>query len=1207
MHQAPTLPHYNNVVSLQLFLPLPARWQHDKSPSLNGDAAMVQKPWPGPFIADAVSRGVSRGRLYRFRQDMPRPEAEASSLRGSKYCQNCGRLISPNHRSFEERRYCSKSCSSNRLQPFDHEIEQRIKTLARERSLISCDEVQDLLQSARDHQAETANNTRASDMQEEPDKRNDSAWNEEHIKQRAGMETARWRERVRRAARRVVAQSTEDERFECVQKGKAVEASYAKGDWSVRLAKRPADLPASSAAFSILSVLPSLTSKAFWSVSFVNWPVTHCLTPLAASSVTITLGELNGRALLTHPRSPPAAVPRLLSRRAFQSAATARPLSAAATAVALPRAPRDNAPQHAAIPVGAGLRSYSSFAEDPTQATRSAVVQILSNIGSKREVQQYLAQFSSVSSQQFAVIKVGGAILTEHLNTLCLALSHLNQMGLFPVIIHGAGPQLNKLLEDAGVEPEFEEGIRVTDGKTLGVARKLFLEENLKLVEELEAMGPRARPITSGVFNADYLDKDKYKFVGKISSVNTKPIEAAINDGCIPILTSMAESSEGQVLNVNADVAAGELARALQPLKIVYLSEKGGLFNGDTNEKISAINLDEEYDHLMTQWWVRHGTRLKIKEMKQLLDDLPKSSSVAIIHPAHLEKELFTDTGAGTLIRRGNKLSTASSLQEFDDLQKLKNVLIRDREGMDATAVVERYVQTLQGRSFRAYFDDQMEALGIVLPPQDGSSLAHLATFTITKPGWLTNIADNVFMNLRKDFPKLMWTVRQDDENLTWFFDKADGSVSKDGEVLFWYGIESADEVRELMVEFTKNGRSMLGDINLEAQLQRAATQHASRIRESIPASRQQVRAYTTSARSSPSRPQTITARRFPTPASSRSYSTATTNPNPPLGQKNETNDRPARVALIGARGYTGKALIEMLNNHPNIDLRHVSSRELAGQKLQGYDKREIIYENLGPDDARRMAEKGDIDCWVMALPNGVCKPYVDAIDETGKDTVIVDLSADYRFDPSWTYGLPETITRSTIARARRIANPGCYATAAQIGITPLVSHLGGPPAVFGVSGYSGAGTKPSPKNDVNNLADNLIAYSLTDHIHEKEVSAQLGTQIYFTPHVASWFQGIHHTIHVPLAKQWKARDLRNLYAERYAGEKLISISGEPPSVKAISGKHGIEVGGFAVHSNGTRAVICVTIDNLLKGAATQCLQNMNLALGYSEYEGIPL
>jgi N-acetyl-gamma-glutamyl-phosphate reductase/acetylglutamate kinase len=280
------------------------------------------------------------------------------------------------------------------------------------------------------------------------------------------------------------------------------------------------------------------------------------------------------------------------------------------------------------------------------------------------------------------------------------------------------------------------------------------------------------------------------------------------------------------------------------------------------------------------------------------------------------------------------------------------------------------------------------------------------------------------------------------------------------------------------------------------------------------------------------------------------------------------------------------------------MDLRHVSSRELAGKKLQGYNKRDITYENLSADDVRKMADKGDIDCWVMALPNGVCKPFVDAIDAAGKeDTVIIDLSADYRFDDSWTYGLPELVDRSTIAGATRISNPGCYATAAQIGIAPVLDFIGAEPTVFGVSGYSGAGTKPSPKNDVNQLTNNLIPYSLTDHIHEREISRRLGTNVGFIPHVAVWFQGIHHTINIPLKQEMKARDIRQLYQERYAGEKLIKVVGESPLVKNIAGKHGVEVGGFAVHSSGKRVIVNATIDNLLKGAATQCLRKYYLSI----------
>jgi N-acetyl-gamma-glutamyl-phosphate reductase/acetylglutamate kinase len=112
-------------------------------------------------------------------------------------------------------------------------------------------------------------------------------------------------------------------------------------------------------------------------------------------------------------------------------------------------------------------------------------------------------------------------------------------------------------------------------------------------VGALEKLGTRARPITSGVFTADYLDKDKYGLVGKIMRVDKRPLEASIRAGALPILTSLAESVDGQILNVNADIAAGELAKELEPLKIVFLNEKGGLFHGVTGEKLSVINLDE--------------------------------------------------------------------------------------------------------------------------------------------------------------------------------------------------------------------------------------------------------------------------------------------------------------------------------------------------------------------------------------------------------------------------------------------------------------------------------------------------------------------------------------------------------------------------------------------------------------------------------------
>ena len=235
------------------------------------------------------------------------------------------------------------------------------------------------------------------------------------------------------------------------------------------------------------------------------------------------------------------------------------------------------------------------------------------SIGTKREVERYLRIFSSSSNPsqpaKFAVIKVGGGVLGQ-LNELALSLSFLFRVGLYPVILHGGGPQLNEIIERGGVVPEYIDGIRVTgaysspilhflsliskkDAKTLQIARRVFLDENLKIVSALEKLGTRARPITSGVFTADYLDREKYGLVGKITRVDKRPLEASIRAGALPILTSLAESIEGQILNVNADIAAGELAKELEPLKIVFLNEKGGLFHGITGEKLDIINLDE--------------------------------------------------------------------------------------------------------------------------------------------------------------------------------------------------------------------------------------------------------------------------------------------------------------------------------------------------------------------------------------------------------------------------------------------------------------------------------------------------------------------------------------------------------------------------------------------------------------------------------------
>jgi len=314
--------------------------------------------------------------------------------------------------------------------------------------------------------------------------------------------------------------------------------------------------------------------------------------------------------------------------------------------------------------------------------------------------------------------------------------------------------------------------------------------------------------------------------------------------------------------------------------------------------------------------------------------------------------------------------------------------------------------------------------------------------------------------------------------------------------------------------------------------------------------------------------------------------------------------ERKFTLGIVGARGHTGAELIRLVAGHPHVELAFVSSRELAGQRVAEHSDAyagELRYENL---DADAVAGKG-ADAVILALPNGKAEPFVAALDAARPDTVIVDLSADYRFDNGWYYGLPE-LTRDAYAGQKRISNPGCYATAMQLAIVPLLSQLAGPPACFGVSGYSGAGTTPSDKNNPELLRDNLMPYALTNHVHEREVSTRLGVQVEFMPHVAPHFRGISMTVNLWLQQPLKREEVMALYRQRYAGEPLVEVVDEAPWVSRIAGRHGVQVGGFTMAPGNKRVVIVATIDNLLKGAATQALQNLNIALGLPELTAIP-
>lgn len=312
-------------------------------------------------------------------------------------------------------------------------------------------------------------------------------------------------------------------------------------------------------------------------------------------------------------------------------------------------------------------------------------------------------------------------------------------------------------------------------------------------------------------------------------------------------------------------------------------------------------------------------------------------------------------------------------------------------------------------------------------------------------------------------------------------------------------------------------------------------------------------------------------------------------------------------VGVVGARGFVGTELIKLLIAHPDFHIAYLGSRSLAGEPIGQHmsrhiegPARDLVFEALEPED---LADR-PVDLCFLALPNGLAEAYVAAIEAAQPDVAIVDLSADHRFTDEWVYGLPE-LRRAALQGAPRISNPGCYATAIQLALAPVKDNIAGVPNCFGVSGYSGAGTKPSPKNDRVKLRDNLMPYSLEGHLHEREVTRHLDHQVHFMPHVSPQFRGISMTINVQLTEARDRDALIDSYRKFYHGERLVEITEDMPEVAEIQEKQGCKIGGFVMAEGGKRLVLVSVLDNLLKGAATQALQNANLALGLEEFTGI--
>ena len=432
--------------------------------------------------------------------------------------------------------------------------------------------------------------------------------------------------------------------------------------------------------------------------------------------------------------------------------------------------------------------------------TRQTIVRLLSSMASAKEISQYLKRFSQLDAMRFAVVKVGGAVLRDDLDALTSSLAFLQDVGLTPIVIHGAGPQLDDELAAAGIVKKTVNGLRVTSPEALAIVRRVFQAQNLKLVEALQANDARATSIISGVFEAEYLDRDTYGLVGEVKRVNQAPIEASLHAGSIPVIASLGETASGQILNINADFAANELVQVLQPYKIVFLTGTGGLLD-DRGEVIDSINLATEYEHLAAQPWINGGMRVKIEQIKALLDKLPPSSSVSITKPAELAKELFTHKGSGTYVRRGEKVLRVTSWDQIDRARM--RTLIESGFGRRLSA--DYFDKT---KLLRAYVSENYRAAIVLL---DGGRHVYLDKFAVLDDAQGEGLGRAVWQVMREETPQLFWRSRHGNIINHFYYAESEGCYKLPSFKAFWYGISDFSEI-EACVTYCREKVPTLSD-----------------------------------------------------------------------------------------------------------------------------------------------------------------------------------------------------------------------------------------------------------------------------------------------------------------------------------------------------------------------------------------------------------
>ncbi len=416
------------------------------------------------------------------------------------------------------------------------------------------------------------------------------------------------------------------------------------------------------------------------------------------------------------------------------------------------------------------------------------LVDVLSQLVAKREAEMYLQRFTELQGSRALLIRVDGPVVATQLDELAAGLAFLYRLGLLPVVL----TDLSDHIEALGAKPDPSgPPDPAIDEARMAALRPLAQQRCAELVAALESRGVQARALPHAVFTCQWAGPDRERFVGRVEEIDVDLIQGEIGAGRLVVLSGLGETSSGQQLILDSDSLTLALSARLQPFKIVFLTAAGALHDSNDNP-ISAISLTSDYDYLVVQSLVRPSARQRTGLIYRMLDALDESASVSVTRPADLIRELFTHTGSGTLVRKGEPIH----FHEAPDVAHIE--------------ALPPLLEACFGRRLRPGWLERQDISGLLMADSGRAAallmrgyqgVPYLDKIMVTPAARGEGLGAALWQALRGRFPALYWRSRANNPINSWYFRRAQTAHTQGRWVVFTTGISDFELLGALRQE----------------------------------------------------------------------------------------------------------------------------------------------------------------------------------------------------------------------------------------------------------------------------------------------------------------------------------------------------------------------------------------------------------------------